>query len=236
MVHISSGISSLAAILILGKRKGYLKEKIIPHNLTITLLGAGLLWIGWFGFNAGSALAANTSAGLAFTVTHLASSSAALSWLVYEWIHQGKPSALGFASGIVAGLVAITPAAGFVKPFESIIIGLVAGVLCYRAVLFKVKLGYDDSLDVFGIHGVGGVWGALATGIFATVSGAGLLAGNLGQLGVQVIGILATAAYAFLGTFIIAFILDKTVGLRVEEGDEVTGLDQTQHGEIGYSV
>ena len=235
VVHISSGISALAAIFILGKRKGYLKEKLIPHNLTITLLGAGLLWIGWFGFNAGSALAANTSAGLAFTVTHLASSAAALSWLIYEWIHQGKPSALGFASGIVAGLVAITPGAGFVKPVEAIIIGLIAGILCYRAVLLKVKLGYDDSLDVFGIHGVGGIWGALATGIFVTVGGTGVLAGNWNQLGVQAIGVMATAAYAFVGTYIIVIILDKIVGFRVEDEDEVIGLDQTQHGEIGYS-
>jgi len=236
VVHISSGISALAAIFILGKRKGYLKEKFIPHNLTITLLGAGLLWIGWFGFNAGSALAANTSAALAFTVTHLASSAAALSWLIYEWIHQGKPSALGFASGIVAGLVAITPAAGFVKPLEAIIIGLIAGVLCYRAVLLKVKLGYDDSLDVFGIHGVGGIWGALATGIFVTVGGTGVLSGNLSQLGVQAIGVLATMVYAFWGTYFIVFILDKTIGFRVDEEDEVIGLDQTQHGEVGYSM
>ncbi|MDY7031230.1 MAG: ammonium transporter [Thermodesulfobacteriota bacterium] len=236
VVHISSGISSLAAILVLGKRRGYLKEKIIPHNLTITLLGAGLLWFGWFGFNAGSALAANTSAGLAFTVTHLASSSAALAWLICEWIHQGKPSALGIASGIVAGLVAITPAAGFVKPIESIIIGLVAGALCYKAVLLKVKLRYDDSLDVFGIHGVGGIWGALATGIFVTVGGTGVLAGNWNQLWVQFLGILATVVYAFVGTLIIAYILDKTIGLRVEEEDEVIGLDQTQHGEIGYNL
>lgn len=236
VVHISSGISALAAIFVLGKRKGYLKEKLIPHNLTITLLGAGLLWIGWFGFNAGSALAADTSASLAFTVTHLASSAAALSWLIYEWIHQGKPSALGFASGIVAGLVAITPAAGFVKPVEAVIIGLIAGILCYRAVLLKVKLGYDDSLDVFGIHGVGGIWGALATGIFVTVGGTGLLAGNLNQLGVQAIGVLATIVYAFVGTYIIAIILDKIVGFRVEDEDEVIGLDQTQHGEIGYNM
>ncbi len=236
VVHISSGISALAAIFVLGKRKGYLKEKLIPHNLTITLLGAGLLWIGWFGFNAGSALAANTSAGLAFTVTHLASSAAALSWLIYEWIHQGKPSALGFASGIVAGLVAITPGAGFVKPAEAIIIGLIAGILCYRAVLLKVKLGYDDSLDVFGIHGVGGIWGALATGIFVTVGGTGLLSGNWNQLGVQAIGVLATIVYAFVGTYIIAIILDKIVGFRVEDEDEVIGLDQTQHGEIGYNM
>lgn len=236
VVHISSGISSLAAILILGKRKGYLKEKMIPHNLTITLLGAGLLWFGWFGFNAGSALASNASAGLAFIVTHLASSAAALSWLIYEWIHQGKPSALGFASGIIAGLAAITPAAGFVKPVPAIIIGLVAGILCYRAVLLKIRLGYDDSLDVFGIHGVSGIWGVLATGLFATVGGTGLFAGNWNQLVVQIIGILATIAYAFSGTYIIAFILDKTIGLRVEEGDEIVGLDQTQHGEIGYNM
>ncbi|MDY6854185.1 MAG: ammonium transporter [Thermodesulfobacteriota bacterium] len=234
VVHISSGISSLAAIIILGKRKGYLKETLIPHNMTITLLGAGLLWIGWFGFNAGSALAANTSAGLAFITTHLASSSAALSWLLYEWKHQGRPSALGFASGIVAGLVAITPAAGFVKPGPAIIIGLVAGILCYRAVLLKVKIGYDDSLDVFGIHGVGGIWGALATGIFVTIGGSGVLAGNYSQLVVQFVGILATVFYAFVGTYIIILVLDKIVGLRVSEEDEVIGLDQTQHGEIGY--
>jgi Amt family ammonium transporter len=234
VVHVSSGISSLAAILILGKRVGYLKETLTPHNMTITLLGAGLLWIGWFGFNAGSALAANTSAGLAFITTHLASSSAALSWLLYEWKHQGRPSALGFASGIVAGLVAITPAAGFVKPGPAIIIGLVAGILCYRAVLLKVKIGYDDSLDVFGIHGVGGIWGALATGIFVTIGGSGVLTGNYSQLAIQLTGVLATAFYAFVGTYLIVLVLDKIIGLRVSEEDEVVGLDQTQHGEIGY--
>jgi Amt family ammonium transporter len=236
VVHLSSGISALALILFLGKRHGFPTERMAPHSLPLTLLGAGLLWIGWFGFNAGSALAANGIAALAFTNTTIAPGAAGLSWMIAEWIHTGRPSALGFASGVVAGLVAITPAAGFVTPGWALVIGLGAGVVCYIAVLIKAKLKYDDSLDVFGIHGVGGAFGALATGAVATVGATGLIMGNAGQLLSQVIGISAAAAYAFVVTSIIAFILDKTIGLRVDKEDEIVGLDQTQHSESGYNL
>jgi len=234
VVHISSGISALAAVVLLGKRKGYLKVGIFPHNLPLTLLGAGLLWFGWFGFNAGSALAANASAALAFTNTQIAAAAASCSWMIAEWMIQKKPSALGAASGIVAGLVAITPAAGFVEPRWAIVIGLAAGAVCYAAILFKARAGYDDSLDAFGIHGVGGTLGALATGVFATVGGAGLIAGEAKQFGVQLIATAATAAYAFFMTLIILWVLDKIMGARVTTDEEITGLDQTQHGEEGY--
>jgi len=236
VVHISSGISALAAILLLKKREGYQEIRIFPHNLTLTLVGAGLLWFGWFGFNAGSALAADMNAALAFTNTQIAAAAASLSWMMAEWMIQKKPSALGAASGIVAGLVAITPAAGFVEPKWAIVIGLAAGMVCYSAILFKSKAGYDDSLDAFGIHGVGGILGALATGLFATVSGAGLIAGEPRQLVVQLIAVIATAAYAFVMTLVIAWVLDKTMGLRVTSDDESIGLDQTQHGEMGYNL
>jgi Amt family ammonium transporter len=235
VVHLSSGISALAAIKILGQRRGFLREMIIPHNLGITLLGAGLLWFGWFGFNAGSALASGASAGLAFTNTHVAAAAGSLAWMLAEWIHQGKPSALGAASGIVAGLVAITPAAGFVTPGWALVIGFIVGILCYKAILLKNRYRYDDSLDVFGIHGVGGAWGALATGIFATVGGTGLISGNVHQFLVQLLGIAVTGAYAFVVTLVIALVLDKVMGLRVDEEEEITGLDHTQHGEVGYS-
>lgn len=236
VVHISSGISALAAILLLRKREGYQEIRIFPHNLTLTLVGAGLLWFGWFGFNAGSALAADMNAALAFTNTQIAAAAASFSWMMAEWMIQKKPSALGAASGIVAGLVAITPAAGFVEPKWAIVIGLAAGMICYSAILFKSKAGYDDSLDAFGIHGVGGILGALATGLFATVSGAGLIAGEPRQLLVQLIAVVATAAYAFVMTLVIAWVLDKTMGLRVTSDDESIGLDQTQHGEMGYNL
>ena len=237
VVHISSGVSALAAVLILGKRHGYPSGEMIPHNLTMTLLGAGLLWFGWFGFNAGSALAANASAGLAFTVTHIASACGALGWLIAEKLHSGRASALGAASGIVAGLVGITPAAGFVEPAWSMVIGFGAGVICYFGVIMKYKAGYDDSLDAFGVHGIGGTWGALATGLFATVGGAGLITGgDVKQFGMQVISVLATAAYAFIVTYIIIKILDALMGFRVEEHQEVSGLDQSIHGEAGYTL
>lgn len=236
VVHLASGISALAAIKVLGKRRGFMKEMIIPHNLGITILGAGLLWFGWFGFNAGSALTAGTSAALAFTNTHLAAAAGALAWMIAEWIHQGKPSALGAASGIVAGLVAITPAAGFVTPMWALVIGLVAGVICYKAILLKNRFRYDDSLDVFGIHGVGGTWGALATGIFATVGGTGLITGDVHQFFIQVVAVLGTGAYAFVVTLVLALVLDKVMGLRVDTEEEITGLDRTQHGEVGYSL
>lgn len=235
VVHLSSGVSALAAICVLGKRRGYLTDKIVPHNLGMTLLGAGLLWFGWFGFNAGSALASNGDASVAFIATHVASAAGALSWMFSEWAHRKKPSALGAASGIVAGLVAITPAAGFVNPMWALVIGLLAGAVCYSAVYLKAGLGYDDSLDVFGIHGVGGMLGALATGLFATVNSSGVLAGNWNQLYLQCVGVTFAGAYAFSVTYLLALLLDKTVGLRVEEEAEIAGLDQTQHGEVGYS-
>jgi Amt family ammonium transporter len=207
---------------------------MVPHNLTITLLGAGLLWFGWFGFNAGSAVASDASAGLAFTVTQIASAAGCIGWLLGEKLHVGKSSALGAASGIVAGLVAITPASGFVEPMWAIVIGLLAGYICFRAVLLKDKFGYDDSLDAFGIHGVGGAWGALATGLFATVGGAGLFYGDAGQFGIQVLSIVVTAGYAFFITYILTMILDKTMGFRVDPETEISGLDYSQHGESGY--
>ncbi|MHC1697425.1 MAG: ammonium transporter [Geobacteraceae bacterium] len=236
VVHLSSGISALALIMFLGKRQGFPTERMAPHSLPLTLLGTGLLWFGWYGFNAGSALAANGTAALAFTTTTVAPAAAGLAWMLAEWIHAGKPSALGFASGVVAGLVAITPAAGFVTPGWALVIGVGAGVICYLAVLMKAKLKYDDSLDAFGIHGVGGAFGAIATGAFATVGATGLIAGNTAQFVSQLIAVAAAGAYAFLVTCIIAFVIDKTIGLRVEKEDEIIGLDQTQHSESGYNL
>jgi Amt family ammonium transporter len=242
VVHLSSGISSLAAIIFLGKRHGFPTERMAPHNLPFTLLGVGLLWFGWFGFNAGSAIvgpncsdAAGGLAGLAFTTTTIAPAAAGLSWMIAEWIHGGKPSALGFGSGVVAGLVVITPAAGFVEPGAAIIMGLIAGVVCYMGVLMKAKFKYDDSLDVFGVHGIGGTTGALLTGVFATVGATGLMSGNVQQFITQLIAVASAGAYAFIVTLIIVFILDKTIGLRVEKEDEIIGLDQTQHSESAYN-
>ncbi len=239
VVHISSGVAALAAALIVGKRKGYLKVPMPPHNLTMTLLGAALLWFGWFGFNAGSAVASNGLAGTAFVVTHLATAAAALAWMFAEWIHRKKPTVLGAASGAVAGLVAITPASGFVTPLGAMVIGAVGGLLCYTAVSLKPKLGYDDSLDVVGVHGVGGTWGALATGLFATVAvnaggGNGLFYGNPKQLGVQAIAVGATLIYSFVVTSILLKVLDMTMGLKVDAEEESLGLDYSQHGESGY--
>jgi Amt family ammonium transporter len=236
VVHFSSGISALVLALVLGKRKGYPHERIVPHNLPWTLLGAGLLWFGWFGFNAGSALSAGSSAALAFTTTQTAAAAGALSWMLAEWLHAGRPSALGAASGIVAGLVVITPAAGFVTPAWALVMGLSAGFVCYGGVLLKHRLGYDDSLDAFGVHGVGGAWGALATGIFATVGASGLIAGNAHQLWVQFVGLVATGVYAVAVTLGILFVLKITMGLRVSEEDEVRGLDQVAHSETGYNI
>ena len=235
VVHISSGVSALAALSIIGRRKGWPTTAMFPHNLTLTLLGAGLLWFGWFGFNAGSALASNGSAALAFANTQTAAAAACCSWLLAEWFVHKKASALGAASGIVAGLVAITPAAGFVTPGASILIGGIAGILCYGAVLMKGKLGYDDSLDAFGVHGVGGTWGALATGIFATVGGTGLLAGNPKQFLIQLLSVVAAAAYAFVGTFILVKVIDLIFGFRVTDEEETVGLDEKVHGEVGYN-
>jgi ammonium transporter, Amt family len=242
VVHINAGIAALAAALVVGKRQGYGNHAtFIPHNLPMTVLGAGLLWFGWFGFNAGSALAANALASSAFTSTHLATCAATLAWVGTEWIVRGKPTTLGAASGAVAGLVAITPAAGFVGPMSAILIGIGAGIICYLAVLLKPRLGYDDSLDVVGVHCVGGVWGALATGLFASklVNSAGadgLFYGNPGQFLIQVIAVLVTMVFSFVISYVLFKILDATMGLRVTPEDEVAGLDITEHQETGYSL
>ncbi|MCG6916556.1 MAG: ammonium transporter [Deltaproteobacteria bacterium] len=240
VVHISSGASALAAVLIISKRKGYGKEQFIPHNLPMTLTGTAILWFGWFGFNAGSALGSNGLAAAAFVNTHVAAATASLGWMFAEWIHHGKPTTLGAASGAVAGLVAITPAAGFVSPVSALIIGGLAGVLCYGAVMAKAKLGYDDSLDVVGIHGVGGTWGALATGLFASTvvnaDGAnGLFFGNPGQLWIQFLSVIVTCLFTFTMTLAILKVLDLIMGLKVSEEEEIRGLDVTQHSEAGYS-
>lgn len=241
VVHISSGVSALAAALVIGRRRGYGHEPMPPHNLPLTVTGAALLWFGWFGFNAGSAIAAGALATSAFVVTNTATAAAVLGWMFTEWATRGKPTALGAASGAVAGLVAITPASGFVTPMASIVIGAVAGALCYFACNVKAKLGYDDSLDVVGVHGIGGTWGALATGLFATKTindaGAdGLFYGNPGQLGKQFIAVLASWVLAFVGTLIILKILDAIMGLRVTEEEELVGLDLSQHSETAYTL
>ncbi len=235
VVHLSSGISALVIALFLGKRIGYPQERMTPHNLPMTLLGAGLLWFGWFGFNAGSALSSGSSAALAFTTTQTAAAAGALSWMVIEWVHAGKPSALGAASGIVAGLVVITPAAGFVTPGWALLMGLSAGLVCYGGVMMKHRFGYDDSLDAFGVHGLGGAWGAIATGIFASVGATGLIGGNFHQLWVQLVSVFAAGAYAVVVTCVLLLILKATMGLRVEKDDERMGLDQTSHSETGYN-
>jgi len=235
VVHLSSGVSALMVALILGKRIGYPHERMTPHNLPMTLLGAGLLWFGWFGFNAGSALSSGGSAALAFTTTQTAAAAGALSWMLAEWFHAGKPSALGAASGIVAGLVVITPAAGFVTPGWALLMGLSAGLFCYGGVMMKHRFGYDDSLDAFGVHGIGGAWGAIATGIFATVGATGLIGGNVHQLWVQLLGVVAGGGYAIIVTLLLLFVLGKTMGLRVEKDDERMGLDQSSHSETGYN-
>jgi Amt family ammonium transporter len=246
VVHINAGVAALAAALVMGPRRGYAgygngTEAFIPHNLPMTILGAGLLWFGWFGFNAGSALGANALASSAFTATHLATCAAVLSWVGAEWIHRGKPTTLGAASGAVAGLVAITPAAGYVGPMSALLIGLIAGVICYLAVLVKPKLGYDDSLDVVGVHCVGGITGALLTGLFATklvnaAGGDGLFYGNPGQLWTQIVAVGVTVIYSFVISYGLFWILDKTMGLRVDSDDEVAGLDLSVHQETGYSL
>ncbi|MBU0665117.1 MAG: ammonium transporter [Proteobacteria bacterium] len=240
VIHINSGAAALVAALVLGKRKGYGRDSMHPHNLPMTVLGAGLLWFGWFGFNAGSALGASPVAVLALFTTQVATGAGALAWVIAEWKVQGKPTTLGVASGALAGLVAITPGAGFVSPVSAIIMGGVAGVLCYLAVLAKSKLGYDDSLDVVGVHGVGGIWGALATGIFASSvvnpAGNGLLNGNPHQLVVQAIGVGSTIAYSVVVTFILLKVIDVIIGLRVSSDDETQGLDLTQHSEVGYNL
>jgi Amt family ammonium transporter len=240
VVHLTAGISALVCAIVIGKRVGYPKHRAIPHNLTMCITGAGILWFGWFGFNAGSALTSGQLASVAFVATHLGAAGGALGWLVVEWKHRGKPTALGVASGLVAGLVAITPAAGFVAPWAAIVIGLAAGFVCYAAVLLKERLGYDDSLDAFGVHGVGGLAGALLTGVFAQKAmndaGAdGALFGNAHQLVVQVVACAASGAYAAVLTFAILKLIDATIGLRVGANEEREGLDANLHGEEGYA-
>lgn len=238
VVHVNSGIAALAFALVLGRRIGYPHQAMKPHNLGLTVLGAGLLWFGWFGFNAGSALAANGRAANAFITTWIAAGTATIGWAAVEHMHRGKASVLGAATGAVAGLVAITPACGFVTVTGALIIGALVSVICYGGVMLKTRLGYDDSLDAFGVHGVGGAWGAIATGIFAVqaVGGtSGLLeSGNLSQLGVQALSVVATAAYSFGVTFVLLKVIDATMGLRVTEEDERTGLDLAAHGETAY--
>lgn len=240
VVHISSGVSGLVAALVLGKRKGFGSEPMAPHHIPMTVIGAGLLWFGWFGFNAGSALGANGLAASAFVTTNTSAAAAALSWAGVEWLRNGKPTLLGAASGAVAGLVAITPAAGFVTVPASLVIGLVGGALCYLAVsVLKAKLGYDDALDAFGCHGIGGTWGALATGIFATKGvnpfGAdGLLYGNAQQLVIQAISVGVTVAFAAVATFIILKLVNVVTKIRATSEEEETGLDLSFHGEQAY--
>jgi ammonium transporter, Amt family len=239
VVHISSGMSALAAAIIIGKRKGHGHEHMPPHNLTMTLLGATLLWFGWFGFNGGSALASGALATSAFLTTHIAAATATLSWLIVEWKHRGKPTLLGAASGAVAGLVAITPASGFVSPLAALTIGFGAGAICYFGVNIKNFFGYDDSLDAVGVHGVGGTFGALATGLFASkainAAGAdGAFFGNPSLFLVQLLSVAVAITYAFCVTWIILKALDWTMGLRVQQEEEVQGLDLSQHGESGY--
>jgi len=240
VVHISSGYSALIAAILLGKRKGLGKESMAPHHIPMTILGAGLLWFGWFGFNAGSALGANGLAAMAFVNTNTAAAAAAIAWAVVERLHRGKSTVLGTASGAVAGLVAITPGAGFVTPLSAIFIGLVGGMICYFTIsVMKAKFGYDDALDAFGCHGIGGTWGALATGIFATkvinpAGNNGLFYGNASLLWIQAESVVITIAFAVVATFIILKVISLVTKLRVSEEQESNGLDLSLHGEEAY--
>lgn len=241
VVHMSSASAALAAALVIGKRKGYGKRSFLPHNLPMTMIGTALLWFGWFGFNAGSALAADGLAGNAFVTTHVAAATAMLAWVFAEWKFHGKPTTLGAASGAVAGLVAITPAAGFVGIMASVLIGLGAGVLCYFGVSLKARFGYDDSLDVVGIHGVGGIWGALATGLFASqaINPAGfngLFYGNPGQLWIQFVSVVATCVFSFVVSYVLLKIVNAIVPIRVTEEEEEAGLDVAIHSESAYQA
>jgi len=228
VVHINAGVAGLASCLVLGKRLGYGREAMAPHNLVLTLIGASLLWVGWFGFNAGSAVASDGRAGMAMIATQIATAAAALGWMFAEWVSKGKPSVLGIASGAVAGLVAITPASGFVGPTPAVVIGIAAGVLCYLAATsLKHLLGYDDSLDAFGVHGIGGIVGALLTGVFASKE----ISGAEGSVITQAIGVGVTVGYGFIVSFVILKIIDLTIGLRVTEEQEREGLDISLHGE-----
>ena len=241
VVHITSGISALAAALLVGRRKGYLREPMPPHNLPMTVLGAGLLWFGWFGFNAGSALSSGGLSAMAFVVTHIAAVSATLTWVVIEWLHRGKPTMFGAATGSIAGLATITPASGFVGPMPALVIGLAAGTFCYVSLNMKGKLGYDDSLDAFGVHGIGGILGTLGAGLFAekliNPAGAdGLFFGNPHQLVVQIMAIAVVAVYSFVISIVLLKLIDWTLGLRVTDEEEMMGLDLSQHEESGYTL
>ncbi len=237
VVHINAGIAGLMSALVLGKRKGYPTTPMMPHSLTLSVVGAGMLWVGWFGFNAGSELAADGTAGMALAVTQIATAAATLAWMFVEWVRHGKPSALGAITGAVAGLVAITPASGFVGPMGAIAIGFASGIVCFfAATSMKRALGYDDSLDAFGVHGVGGMVGALLTGVFAApaLGGYAEISSIGAQVWIQIVSIVATLAYSAVGSFVLLKVIDVTVGLRVTEDEEVTGLDITQHNEKGY--
>lgn len=242
VVHISSGVAALVCALVLGRRAGFGTEPMEPHNLTYTVLGAGLLWFGWFGFNAGSALGANGLAANAFAVTNLAAAMGALTWLTVSWVRHGHPSVLGAAAGAVAGLVGITPAAGYVSPASGIAIGFGAGIICFFAVeLLKERIKIDDALDVFAVHGVGGIWGSIATGIFAerSINGIGvdgLIHGNASLLGKQIVAVLVVVAFSGAATWIVLKAIDLTIGLRVPEREEALGLDTTTHGELAYQL
>jgi len=241
VVHLTSGVSALVAALVLGRRKGLGSEPIEPHDATMTVLGASLLWFGWFGFNAGSALTSGGLAASAFVVTNTAAAMAALTWMTVSWLHKGAPSVLGASAGAVAGLVAITPASGFVDVSAAIVIGLGAGTICYAGIQLTKRLRVDDALDVFGVHGVGGAWGALATGLFASsavnaAAANGLVYGNPAQLGIQLVAVAAVIVYAATVTFVILKVINLFVALRVPEQDEVLGLDATQHREAAYTI
>jgi Amt family ammonium transporter len=241
VVHITSGVSALVAALVLGRRRGLGSEAIEPHDATMTVLGASLLWFGWFGFNAGSALTSGGLAASAFVVTNTAAAMAALTWMTVSWLHKGAPSVLGASAGAVAGLVAITPASGYVDVSAAIVIGLGAGTICYLGIQLTKRLRVDDALDVFGVHGVGGAWGAIATGLFASsaVNSAatnGLINGNPAQLGIQLVAVAAVVAYAAVMTFVILKVINLFVALRVPEQDEVLGLDASQHREAAYTI
>ncbi len=245
VIHITSGLSALVCAKVLGPRLKYPHERPLPHDLTMTMTGAGILWFGWFGFNAGSALGSGYLSALAFVTTHLGAAGGAIGWTIVEWRHRKKPTALGVASGVVAGLVAITPTAGYVAPWAALVIGALSGMACYAGVLTKYKVGYDDSLDAFGVHGVGGIVGALLTGVFArarTFPGAdkpfgadGALYGGFRLLGVQALTALVAALYAAAVTWVLLRGVDRVIGLRVTKTDEREGLDTTQHGESGYA-
>jgi len=238
VVHITSGFSALVVALLIGRRLGYGEYSMEPHNIPLVLIGGAILWFGWFGFNAGSALAANQQAAVALINTHLAASAGALAWMLASWARTGRPGSLGFISGAVAGLVAVTPAAGYVAPWASIVIGLVAGLLCYQALEYRVRKGIDESLDAWAVHGTGGLWGAIATGIFADPAVAGyrgLIYGGLNQFAAQLIDAAIAVAYAMAVTYVIYRVVDALVGMRAREEEEYVGLDLAQHGEQAYS-